>query len=100
MPGEAWHIEVPRTDLELLARKVSDPLIAYPAKERRWIRAYDKLVHQKRAGRDSAEASQARVRLRQLMTARRKAIWRVAQETGWTTHNRGARYRSLMTRTR
>lgn len=100
VPGEAWHIEVPRGDLERLARRVGDPLISYPAKERRWLRAYDQLVHKKHAGRDTAEASQQRQRLRQLMTARRKAIWRVAQQTGWTTHNRGARYRSLKARTR
>jgi hypothetical protein len=100
VPREPWHIEVPRADLERLARRVSDPLLGYPAKERLWIRAYDRLVAQKRAGHDTPRASERRSRLRQLMTARRKAIWRVAQQTGWHTHNRGDRYRSLKHRTR
>ena len=47
---EPWHIEVPRDDLERLAKKVADPLAGYPAKERHWIRAYDALVRMKDAG--------------------------------------------------
>jgi hypothetical protein len=100
VPGEAWHIEVPRTDLERLARRVSDPLAGYPAKERRWIRAYARLLKQKHHGHDTAEASQERARLRRLMTTRRKAIWRAAQQTGWNKLNRSARYRSLASLTR
>ena len=60
VPGEAWHIEVPRDDLERLAKKVSDPLAGYPAKERRWIRTYDALVRMKHAGHDPADGSERR----------------------------------------
>ena len=98
--GEAWHIEVPGPDLARLAREVSDPLAGFPAKERRWILSYDAIVRQKRAGRATAEASEARVRLRELMTKRRKAIWHAAQESGWSRLNRSARYAALKTRTR
>ncbi len=99
VPGEAWHIEVPRDDLERLAKKVSDPLAGYPAKERHWIRAYDSLVRMRNAGHDPADGSERRSRLRQLMTDRRKAIWRAAQHTGWHQLKRRARYRSLLART-
>ena len=80
---EPWHLEVPRDDLERLAKKVADPLAGYPAKERHWIRAYDALVRMKDAGRDPADGSERRASLRRLMTDRRKAIWRAAQHTGW-----------------
>jgi hypothetical protein len=99
VPGEAWHIEVPRDDLERLAKKVADPLAGYPAKERHWIRAYDALVRMKDAGHDPADGSERRSRLRRLMTDRRKAIWRAAQHSGWHQLKRRARYRSLLART-
>jgi hypothetical protein len=100
VPGEAWHVEVPRPDLERLARQVSDPLAGFPEKERRWILSYDALVRQKRAGRDTPEAMESRSRLRRLMTARRKAIWHAAQESGWDRLHRSARYEALKSRTR
>ena len=99
VPGEAWHIEVPRDDLERLAKKVSDPLAGYPAKERHWIRAYDALVRMKHAGHDPADGRERRATLRRLMTNRRKAIWRAAKHTGWHQLKRRARYRSLLART-
>jgi hypothetical protein len=98
--GEPWHLEVPRADLQRLALQVSDPLSGFPAKERRWIVSYDALVKQKRAGRDTQEAMESRVRLRGLMTARRKAIWHAAQESGWNRLHRSARYEALNSRTR
>jgi hypothetical protein len=100
VPGEAWHIEVPGDDLKRLAGRVGDPLAGYPEKERRWIRAYDALKRKQRQGRDSPQVGQELARLEQLMTTRRKAIWRAAQESGWNRLNRGDRYRSLKTRTR
>jgi hypothetical protein len=100
VPGEAWHIEVPLDDLERLAKRVSDPLAGYPEKERGWIRAYDALRRKQKHGTASLEDALAVDRLRALMTVRRKAIWRAAQETGWNTRKRGDRYRSLKTRTR
>jgi len=100
VPGEAWHIEVPGPDLERLARRVSDPLAGFPEKERRWIVSYDALRRQKRAGRDTAQASEERSRLRRLMTTRRKAIWHAAQTSGWNRLNRSARYEALKARTR
>jgi hypothetical protein len=100
VPGEPWHVEVPRDDLERLARRVGDPLAAYPEKERRWIRAYDVLKREQDNGRGTPQIEQDLARLKQLMTARRKAIWRAAQESGWNKLNRGDRYRSLKTRTR
>jgi|tagenome__1003787_1003787.scaffolds.fasta_scaffold20829577_2 hypothetical protein len=99
VPDEAWHIEVPRDDLELLAGKLADPLAGYPAKERQWIRAYDALVRLKDAGQDPADGRDRRARLRALMTDRRKAIWRAAQRSGWHHLKRRARYRSLLART-
>ena len=43
---------------------------------------------------------ESRVRLRGLMTARRKAIWHAAQESGWNRLHRSARYEALKSRTR
>ena len=43
-------------------------------------------------GRSGAESCAA-------LTNRRKSIWRAAQQSGWTLMRRGARYRSLLTRT-
>ena len=99
VPRENWHIEVPHDDLVRLAGKLADPLAGYPAKERRWIRSYDALVRLKRAGKDPADGPERRRELRRLMTNRRKSIWRAAQQSGWTRMRRGARYRSLLTRT-
>jgi hypothetical protein len=99
IPGENWHIEVPRDDLERLAKKLGDPLTGYPAKERHWIRTYDSLVRRKREGHDPANGPERRTKLRALMTARRKAIWRAAQHSGWHRMHRRARYRSLLART-
>jgi hypothetical protein len=99
IPGEKWHIEVPRDDLERLAKRFGDPLAGFPAKERHWIRTYDALVRRKRSGHDAADGPERRARLRALMTARRKAIWRAAQRSGWSRFHRRARYRSLLART-
>jgi hypothetical protein len=100
VPGEPWHIEVPRADLERLATKLADPLAGYPDVERRLIRTYDRSLRRKRAGRDTAAERERRQRLRRVMTGRRKAIWRAARETGWHKLKRRDRYRSLLARTR
>jgi hypothetical protein len=99
VPGENWHIEVPRSDLERLSKRFADPLAGYPAKERHWIRSYDALMRLKREGKDPADGRERRARLRQLMTNRRKAIWRAAQDSGWHRLRRRDRYRSLLART-
>jgi hypothetical protein len=96
---EPWHIEVPRDDLVRLAEQFSDPLAGFPAKERNWIRTYDALVRRKRAGQDPPDGPTRRSELRRLMTQRRKAIWRTAQQSGWSRLQRRARYRSLLART-
>ena len=98
VPGEPWHVEVPREDLVRLAARFADPLAAYPARERRWIRAYDRL--RRGAHASTPAARERRERLRRLMTRRRKAIWRAAERTGWDRFDRRARYRSLHARTR
>ena len=100
VPGEAWHIEVPREDLVRLAGTLADPLAGYPAKERHWIRAYDALMRLKREGKDPADGPERRSELRRVMTNRRKSIWRAAQQSGWSRMRRRARYRSLLARTR
>lgn len=95
VPGERWHIEVPRTDLQRLARKlVADRLAGYPADEKRWIRELDAI----RRGATPAHPSRQRVLIR-VMTTRRKSIWRAAQISGWQMLKRRARYRSLLART-
>jgi hypothetical protein len=100
VPGEPWHIEVPAGELAALAKKLSDPLRDYMPNERRMIREYDTLKRRRR-DRDG------RVRLRHLMKAQRKLIWRAAQPTshggdgrGWEHANRRARYESLLARTK
>lgn len=101
VPGERWHIEVPRADLERLARKLADPFRLYPADERRWLREYDASLHAKpkteRAARSGVERRRV---LRRTMTARRKSIWRAAQASGWDKLQRRARYASLLDRTK
>jgi hypothetical protein len=97
--GEPWHIEAPGDQLVRLARKVSDPFAGFSDKERRWIKAYDRLVELKRVGRDTDEAKQRRVELRALMTRRQKAIWLAAQQTGWRRLHRRARWKALKSRT-
>jgi hypothetical protein len=100
VPGEPWHIEVPRGDLERLARELADPLAGFPANERRWIRSYDRWMELKREGRDTAEAREQRQRLRRLMERRCRAIARAARQSGWARHHRRDRFRSLESRTR
>lgn len=93
VPGEGWHIESPRRELERLARKLDDPLAGYTASERRWIREYDDLK------RRDTNLKRRRV-LRRVMRTQRKRVWRAAQGAGgWKAHNRLARYRSLYART-
>jgi hypothetical protein len=99
VPGEGWHIETPRGDLERLAKrrqqraKPADPLAGYTKSEVRWIREFDRLVRAKR------DPGRRRV-LRRVMTAQRKRVWRAAQGPGgWGAHRRRARYRSLHART-
>lgn len=100
VPGEAWHIEVPAAELATLARTLSDPLLNYTPNERRTIREYDAL---KRRRRDREQ----RIRLRDVMKAQRKRIWRAAQPKssggdgrGWDHAHRRDRYESLLARTK
>lgn len=70
-----------------------EPLPPYmPADEARWETEYDRLLRtHKRKLRQTV--------LRRVMTKRRKEIWHLAQQTGWTTRNRADRYRALLLRT-
>ncbi|WP_026912326.1 M15 family metallopeptidase [Patulibacter minatonensis] len=86
-PTEWWHLKW-RPGTYTAIGKALDPLAAYPADERRWIRAFDK--------HPSAKTRAALVRR---MTARRKSIWRAAQKDGWSKAARTTRYRSLTART-
>lgn len=69
--------------------------------ELRWVRQYDRLL------RRQPDASVALGKLRRLMTAQRKRIWRRAQPKakggdgrGWDASFRRQRYESLLARTR
>lgn len=92
---EDWHREIVGGEAALrrLTTRVADPLAGYPADERRWIRELDGLR------RRAVDASRRRVLVR-VMRNRRKAIWRAAQQSGWNTRNRRARYASLLVRTK
>ena len=97
VPGEAWHIEVPRDEPRALAKKVAD---RWRATRRRsatgsapTTRSGACATRATTRGRSERRASCA------LMTDRRKAIWRAAQHTGWHQLKRRARYRSLLVRT-
>lgn len=95
---ESWHLEANAADLQAYFVAHRDPLVGYTASEKRWIREYDQL---KRSGKDRAR----RGVLRERMTTRRRAIWRLAQTKhkggdghGWTA-SRIRRYHSLTART-
>lgn len=92
---EAWHMD-PTSEAAVLAaaRRLDDPFAAYPADERRWLREFDGLHG------DRPATVQRRATLRRVMRARRKSIWRAAQDSGWGRLNRRARYRSLLARTK
>jgi len=93
VPTEGWHFDpIDEGKLLAAARRLDDPLADYPADERRWIREYD---HLKAHGLDRPR----RGVLVRVMTARRKSIWRAAQDSGWDKLNRRARYHSLLART-
>lgn len=78
-----------------------DPLAGYPADERRWIRELDAI----RAGRMKPSHPRREEVLVDVMTRRRKSIWRVAEgdpagrTAGWAKRERARRYRSLKART-
>lgn len=97
VPGEPWH-SIPISEGQLLAaaQRLSDPLESYPADERRWIREYDGLRRKKLR---SAKQRERMATLQRVMTAKRKAIWRAAQTSGWDRLERRARYKSLSART-
>jgi hypothetical protein len=97
VPGEAWHGD-PVSEAALLAaaRRLdvpADPFAVYPADEQRWLREYDDLK------RRNVNVTRRAV-LRRVMIARRKSIWRAAQDSGWDRLNRRARYASLLARTK
>lgn len=101
VPTEAWHVDpVDEAKLLAAARRLDDPLREYPADERRWIREYDDLGRRKaRSEAGAAKIADRRHVLRRAMLAKRKSIWRAAQESGWDKLNRRARYKSLLART-
>lgn len=90
---EAWHMDT--TDEQSLlaaARRLEDPFAGYPADERRWLHEFDHIAgHPTNVRREHV--------LRRVMSARRKQIWRAAQDSGWNKLERAARYRSLLART-
>jgi hypothetical protein len=100
VPDERWHMEAPADQLARLARELADPLAGYPASERHWIRAYDRLRDLERAGRDTADVRRRLERLRVRMAHRRRAIRLAAQRSGWDQLRRRDRFRSLEARTR
>lgn len=85
--GEWWHFRVVR-----VVKPKPDPLAHLTTEERRWAHEYDALLARKRN-------RPRRVVLRRVMTARRKAIWRAGEHSGWDRFHRRARYRSLAART-
>lgn len=96
VPGEGWHIETPRADLERLARSLTGPIGWLTPVELRRVRELDAI----RTGATPAHPDRERVLVR-VLTDQRKRIWRAAQNPGgWTAHNRAKRYRSLLARTR
>lgn len=91
--GEPWH-SIPLSEKALLAaaRRLlapPDPFAAYPADERRWLHEFDR----------SKPGRRRRVLVR-AMKARRKQLWRAAQESGWHKLKRAERYASLLARTK
>ncbi|MBI5104397.1 MAG: hypothetical protein HZB46_05320 [Solirubrobacterales bacterium] len=85
--GEWWHFRY------VGGYKPVDRLAHLTPTERRWCRELDKL---RRTGKDP---DRRRVLVREL-TQQRKRIWRAAQDTGWETRRRRARYASLLARTK
>jgi len=93
VPPEPWHMDtVDEAKLIAAAHKLDDPLREYPADERRWIHEYDEL-------RDANRDLERRRVLIRTMKARRKSIWRAAQDSGWNRLHRRERYHSLLART-
>lgn len=80
-----------RVEVELFLHQ---PDAYKPPDEARWEHEYDQL-----ARRRGPWATMRRRVLRRTMTTRRRLIWHLAQQSGWQTLNRAARYRSLLVRT-
>lgn len=79
--GESWHFVY----VGGYHAKKADPLAGLTKRERGWVREYVRL---KKAGKDKAR----RRVLRRYMRRQRKAIWRVAQKSGWHRAHRKKRY--------
>jgi lysozyme len=82
----------------LFLSKPTEGLEGYTDSEKRWIREYDRLLHENR------DVDRRRV-LRRVMKEQRQRIWRAAQSKakggdgqGWEHMNRRARYKSLKAR--
>lgn len=83
-----------REERVMFLRAARDPYAGLTDVERRWCAEYDRL---KAADRDLAR----RRVLRRRMEAQRKRIWRAARGAGgWGAHNRRARYKALLRRSR
>jgi lysozyme len=78
-----------------LKAKAADPLEHLTAGERALVREYDRLQ-----GRGGQVARERREYLRGKLLEQRKRVWHAAQRSGWSTHHRRERYRSLLARTR
>jgi lysozyme len=88
-----------RMERALFLESDKDTMQGYTDSEVRWIREYDKLLH------ESRDIDRRRV-LRRVMKEQRKRIWHAAQSKanggdgkGWEHQNRRARYKSLKART-
>jgi lysozyme len=68
----------------------SAPESPLTASERRWVQE----------SRAAGTSARRRAALRRRMTAARQRIWHAARSSGWGLHNRRARYRILLERTR
>lgn len=79
-----------KAEAALLLEPPADSLTGYTPAEVRWIREYDRLVHE---GTDPKR----RAVLRRVMREQRKRVWQAARRQGWTP-NRRRRYASLLAR--
>lgn len=87
--GEWWHM---RYLGGYKAKRHPAPLVGLKADERRWCRELDRL-------RRTKQDTRRQQVLVNVLTKRRKAIFHVAQETGWTKWHRRERYHALLART-
>lgn len=94
VPGEPWHIEIPKEQLLRLAGKFSHPLWFCTPTERRVMRELSRLR------RHPTEKNRAeRKRLVRWLVKRRKAIYADGRRHGFGQHFRRQRYNLIARRT-